>query len=36
MDNFVMNTDGQFGQYIVQELTPRFTESNPFNDIYKQ
>ena len=36
MADYVMNTDGQFGGQIVQELTERFTKPSPFNEIYKQ
>ena len=36
MKEYVMNTEGQFGAQIVQELVPQFTQPGPFNDIYKQ
>ena len=33
---FVMNTEGEFGGQIVQELVPMFAKESPFNEIYKQ
>ena len=35
-ENFVMNTEGQYGGQIVQELTSMFTGNNPFNEVYKK
>ena len=36
MEEFVMNTEGKYGGQIVQELSPMFTGSNPFNEVYKK
>ena len=36
MADFVMNTDGEFGGQIVQELSERFTKPSPFAEVYKQ
>ena len=36
MADFVMNTEGQYGGQIVQELSPMFTGDSPFNEVYKK
>lgn len=36
MADYVMNTDGEFGCQIVQELSERFFKPSPINTIYKQ
>ena len=36
MADFVMNTEGEYGGQIVQELSSMFTGDNPFNEVYKK
>ena len=36
MADYVMNTEGEYGGQIVQELVEKFTKPGGFNDVYKQ
>lgn len=36
MADFVMNTEGEYGGQIVQELDGRFFRPSPMNEVYKQ
>ena len=36
MADFVMNTEGEYGGQIVQELDGRFFKDSPMNKVYKQ
>ena len=36
MADFVMNTEGEYGGQIVQELSERFFRPSPMSEVYKQ